>query len=108
MIRFHLDESMPNAVAAGLLERNRDCSVSKEVGLVGATDHEQLAFAKLDQRVIVTRDQDFLSIAAQSTDHAGIVYWTQKRHLGQLVRELDVLATATSAEEMHGVVLYCR
>lgn len=60
-IRFHLDESMPNAVAAGLLKRDRDCTVSNSVGHIGASDEKQLAYAVAHKRVLITRDDDFLA-----------------------------------------------
>ena len=88
MIRYHLDENIPNAVAIGLRNRERDVTTSSESGLNGKSDREQLDFATRNQRVIVTRDQDMLRLSADGTKHSGIVFWTEKRSLGQLVKDL--------------------
>lgn len=44
-IRFHLDESVSNAIAAGLIRREIDVTTTPEVGLIAASDLEQLSFA---------------------------------------------------------------
>jgi predicted nuclease of predicted toxin-antitoxin system len=105
-IRFHLDESMPTGVAYGLRKRDRDCTISKEVSLVSATDQEQLAYATLDKRVLISRDQDFLVLASQSNDHAGIIHWRQKTHFGQLVKDIDALTIDKAAEDLAGQVYF--
>ena len=106
MIRFHLDESMPNAVADGLRKRNRDVTTSKDAGLIASTDEEQLASALSESRVLVTRDSDFLVLNAEGVEHAGIVYWTEGHSLGFLIKELDSLCFDRTAEEMCGQVEY--
>ncbi len=85
-IRFHLDESMPNVVAEGLRRRGFDITTSIEAGLITATDPEQLAFSLREGRLLITRDQDFLRLSAQGAEHAGIVFWTERRSVGQLIR----------------------
>ena len=105
-IRFHLDESMPNDVASGLRKRSRDCTTSSSAGLIGATDEAQLAFATAESRTLVTRDTDFLTLAADGRGHAGIVYWTEKNHFGQLIKDLDALCLDYNAEEVQGAILY--
>ncbi|MEN0111198.1 MAG: DUF5615 family PIN-like protein [Planctomycetota bacterium] len=105
-VRFHLDESMPSSVASGLNQRDRDCTTSKGAGLLGASDEKQLTYAADDERVLITRDEDFLALAAQSSAHAGIVYWTQKRGPGQLVKDLDAWAGELDPALAHGRVFY--
>ena len=105
-IRFHLDENMPNAIAAGLRSRRRDVTTANDAGLLAATDEEQLSYAHSTGRVIVTRDADLLALNSQGVPHGGIVYWTEKRSLGQLVKDLDSLCFECTAEEMEGRVKY--
>ena len=47
-IKYHLDESVANAVANGLKHRGIDVTTSKAAGLIGASDLEQLGFAMRD------------------------------------------------------------
>ena len=106
-VRFHLDENMPKAIADGLRRRGIDVTTSADAGLISASDAEQLAFALSEQRVVITRDQDFLRLAAQGIEHAGLVYWTERqRSIGQLIRALDALTLDAKAEELGGRVIY--
>ncbi|MEG3849128.1 DUF5615 family PIN-like protein [Microcoleus sp. herbarium19] len=61
-VRFHLDESVESAIADGLRRRSIDVTTTPEVGLLGASDEEQVAFALVQGRVIFTYDADFLRI----------------------------------------------
>lgn len=97
---------MPNAVAEGLRKRNRDVTTSKDAGLIAGSDEEQLAFALSESRVLVSRDTDFLVLNSQGIDHAGIVYWTERRVLGFLIKELDSLCFDRTTDEMRGQVKY--
>ena len=105
-IRFHLDENMPHAVAEGLRRRDVDVTTTTDAGLVGATDQEQLMFAHGEGCVLVTRDADLLRLDAQGAEHAGIVYWTERRSIGQLISALDILSLESTEEEMRGRVVF--
>ncbi len=100
-IKYHLDESVSNAVANGLERRGVEVSTSKVAGLVGASDLEQLSHAATEGRVLVTHDDDFLRIHASGAKHAGIAYAHQKRlTIGQTVLALVALHRTRSAESM--------
>lgn len=43
-IRFHLDENVNSAIADGLRRREIDVTTTSEVGLISASDEEQLIF----------------------------------------------------------------
>jgi len=38
--------------------------------------------------------------------HAGIVYWTQGRSIGQLISALDMISVDHAPEELRGCVLF--
>lgn len=105
-IRFHLDENMPGAVAIGLRKRGRDVTTLIEVNLLAASDESHLAYALAEGRVVITRDQDFLVLDSKGQEHASIVYWTERHHFGQLIKDIDSLCFEKSAEQMHGNVEY--
>ncbi len=71
-IRFHLDEHVDHAIAEGLRRRGIDCTTTADVGLLGADDPDQLAFAKAQKRVLFSNDSDFLRIHHQGVEHCGI------------------------------------
>lgn len=106
-IRFHLDESMPNAVADGLRRRGLDVTTSSDAGLLSASDEDQLDFGRREGRAVITRDQDFLRLNAQALDHAGIIYWTERqRTVGQLIDALATMMVDYGEDELRGRVLF--
>jgi predicted nuclease of predicted toxin-antitoxin system len=99
-IKFYLDESVNVAVAAGLKRRGVYVITARDSGVLGLTDIEQLTYATKNGFVIVTHDDDFLSIASRK-NHAGIVYVHQQKYsIGDLIRHLKLLWDIVNAEEM--------
>lgn len=104
-IRYHLDEHIDPAIAAGLRQRGIDATTTAGQGLVGTSDARQLAFALAETRVFVTCDSDFLALASTGAAHAGIVFWaSRKKRVGQVVLDLALLWRTATAEEMAGRV----
>ncbi len=102
-VKFHLDESVSNVIAAALRRRGIDVTVSRETGLIGAADIEHLSFCAAERRVLVTHDDDFLALHAQRISHAGITYCApEKRTLGEIIQTLVLLWHALEPEEMTG------
>jgi predicted nuclease of predicted toxin-antitoxin system len=88
-IRFHLDENCPQAIAEGLRRHGIDVTTTPEVGLRGASDEDQTAYALAEGRVVFTQDRDFLRINAAGIPHAGIAYCRQgKQSIGGIIQGL--------------------
>lgn len=101
MIRFHLDEHVPTAIALGLRRRGVDVTTTIEAGLAGASDDEHLAFALSQGRVLVTEDDDFLVLHSRGVEHAGIAYCHQgSRSIRELLRLLLLLHECVAPQEM--------
>ncbi|MFW5666065.1 MAG: DUF5615 family PIN-like protein [Coleofasciculus sp.] len=104
-IRWHLDEQVDRAIAQALKQRGVDVTTTPEVGLLGATDEEQLAFAISQQRVIFTHDEDFLILHQQGVEHYGITYCHQNsRSIGDIVRGLILISEVLEPLDMHNHV----
>ena len=103
-VRFFTDEQVPKAVIMGLRRRGVDVLTVPEAGTLGASDGEQLRRARDEGRVIFTQDDDFLRLAATDSSHAGVVYATQERPIGQIIRGLMLIHGVLEAEEMAGRV----
>jgi len=100
-IRYHLDESVPSAIANGLRLRGSDVTTAKDAGLLEASDTAHIEFAHANQRVIFSFDDDFLSLASGGVEHSGIAYCHQwDRTIGQVVHGLVALWRDKTAEEM--------
>jgi predicted nuclease of predicted toxin-antitoxin system len=99
-MRYHLDEHVGRAIAAGLRRRGIDVTTTPEVGLIAATDSRQLEFAKQAGRVIFTQDEDFLAIGRTVT-HTGIVFSKQgRRSVGQIIEHLELIHFCLTPEDM--------
>jgi len=103
-IRYYLDEHIAGAVAEGLRRRGIEVLTLTEAEMLGASDEEHFAFAREEGRTIVTHDDDFLRLAAQTNDHAGVVYMPQRRSIGETVQGLALIADVLGAEGMRGHV----
>jgi predicted nuclease of predicted toxin-antitoxin system len=73
-IRFHLDEPVDPGVVRALRKHGIDVTTTQEAGLRTRADEDQLAFARKQERVLVTHDADFLRFASRTTDHPGVAY----------------------------------
>jgi hypothetical protein len=81
-----------------------DVLTKKDVGLLGATDEEHLAFANSQNRVIFTQDDDFLRLHTSGFDHAGIVYAPQHSSVGEVIRGLMLIVQVLEQKDMENHV----
>jgi uncharacterized protein with PIN domain len=108
-IKYHLDQHVTNAIAHGLRQLGIDVTTTHAVGLQDADDHDHMAYAAANGRVIITHDAGFLRRDAAGEHHAGIGYAPQtkyRRNPGGLIRAAHDLFVRKSAEEMMGCVEY--
>ena len=106
-IRFHLDEHLSPAIADGLRRRGIDCTTTRDAGLGGATDLEQLEFARRQRRVLVTHDSDFVALAAAGQSHFGIVHCRAgPRSVGRILAQLELIHLCLSEQDMINHVEY--
>ena len=106
-IRFHLDENVNPVVALALRRYGIDVTTTVEVNLRSSSDERQLAYALEENRVIVTHDDDFLRMAANSSDHPGIAYCHKEaRTIGQIISALHLIYQVLTPDEIRGRVEY--
>jgi hypothetical protein len=108
-IRLYFDEdAMDDDLVAALRARGVDVETAYEAGMIEREDHEQLAYATEQGRVVYTFNVGhFCALHAEllssGVSHAGIVV-SQQQHFGvgsQMRRLLNLIAAVTD-EEMHG------
>ena len=106
-IKYHMNEHCDPAIAAGLRRQGIDVTTTPEVGLIGATDEQQVAYALGAGRVIFTKDSDYLRLDASGASHAGIAYCHQNaRSIGEVIDGLTLIWEVYDPEEIAGRVEY--
>jgi uncharacterized protein with PIN domain len=106
-IRLYLDENLNPKIAEQLRRRGVDAVSARELGALGHADIDHLKRATEMNRVLVTADQDFLRLAAQGIQFAGIVFGVQENHsLGDWVNSLELICFVYEPEEMVNHVEY--
>ncbi len=100
-LRFYLDENVPVAVARQLQARGIETVTVRDLGLLGAADTVHLSKATADGFVFCTYDSDYLKMAAEGIEHAGIVFGQQDLHyIGDWVNSLSLLHALYTSDEM--------
>jgi len=105
-IRFHLDENGDPRIAIALRRLGVDVTLSDEVGLLQASDDRHLAFAISQNRVIITKDTDFLKIARSGIAHPGMVFFHDGTRIGEVVRYVRLIWEIMEPSEMTDRVEY--
>ncbi|MFW5682082.1 MAG: DUF5615 family PIN-like protein [Phycisphaeraceae bacterium] len=106
MIGYYLDINVSVRVAKALRARGIECMTAIDAGLADASDAEHFDYAAKHGLVLVTFDRDFLMLAAQRIDHAGIVFLKRQWGIGAIVKILDRLAASRSSQEIRGQIEY--
>ena len=105
--RFYFDESVQLAVSQQLALSGLDVVSAHSLDELGDSDSNHLIRATEMGRVLCTYDVDFLVLANEMTDHAGIIFATQKKtSIGGWVREIRALHSQMQAEDFVGLVIY--
>lgn len=104
---LYCDESIWVPVADGLRRRGWTVHTARDEDRLGDPDTEQLAYALDNDWILVTFDDDFLSLVKYSNlDHAGIIYVQQAgRDIGDVVKTIDEHLESRSADDRS--IHYC-
>jgi len=88
---LYCDESIWVPVADGLRRRGWTVHTARDEGTLGEPDREQLRYAVENDWVLLTFDDDFLSLVeGQGLEHRGVIYVRQAgRQIGDVVKAVD-------------------
>jgi predicted nuclease of predicted toxin-antitoxin system len=88
---LYCDESIWIPVADGLRRRGWTVHTARDEGTLGESDRKQLRYAVENDWLLLTFDDDFLSLVeGQGLEHRGLVYVRQAgRQIGDVVKLVD-------------------
>ena len=88
---LYCDESIWIPVADGLRRRGWTVHTARDEGTLGDPDHEQLRYAVENDWILLTFDDDFLSLVeSDEILHEGLIYVRQSgRQIGDVVKIVD-------------------
>jgi hypothetical protein len=102
-----MDQHFPAPVTQGLRQRGIDVRTAQEAGGCGLADADQLAFARSEERVMVTFDSDYLALHQSGVSRAGIAWCPQQRYgIGMLVQLLELLHGISDRDKMRNHAEY--
>lgn len=103
-MKIVLDEHIDPELGEYLAEEGHEAFHTLKYGR-GQTDREHLESAKQKDAVIVTRDDDFLSIASKK-QHPGIIFLTSYASISKLGEQIAHNLEGYSREDLRNSVLY--
>ena len=110
MLTCYADENVQAAVVAGLRRNGMDVVTAHDRGQRNTDDEILLGTATSEGRLLLTNDTDFLRIHSEwlalGRPHAGIVYWPQKKLVGEVIRKLIAYAHATASDDAASTVRF--
>lgn len=110
-LALYMDVHVPRAITTALRLRSVDVLTAQEDGASQLDDSRLLQRATELGRVIVSQDADLLREGVRRLDEheefSGIIYAHQLQiTIGKMVRDLELIAKATSHEEWRGKIEY--
>jgi predicted nuclease of predicted toxin-antitoxin system len=102
----YCDESIWIPVADGLRRRGWTIHTARDEGTLGDPDREQLRYAVERGWLLLTFDDDFLSLVeGEGLEHAGLIFVRQAgRQIGDVVKAVD--AHLQSRDENDQAIAY--
>jgi len=102
---FYMDVHIPRAITIGLRLRNINVLTTQEDNTTRLEDYSLLKRASSLERILVTFDEDFLSIANEmqrnGESFSGIVYChILNITIGQCIKDLELISNIYSSDEM--------
>jgi hypothetical protein len=106
-LKFYFDESVELAVSEQLAASGFDVVSAHSLDKLGDKDETRLARATAMGRVLCRYDMDFLRLAAEGANHAGLIFaQQQKASIGGWVREIRAIHARLKVEDIVGQVIF--
>lgn len=100
-IRFLMDVHVHSAITAGLCRRSVEVLTCQSANLGTAVDEDILEYARANNWVVFSQDDDFLKICSDAySNHNGLVYSHKRNSIGRIISGLMLIYEVLESEEM--------
>lgn len=107
VISLYLDENISPKIAIQLRRRGFQVVTTQELGVLGDRDENHLERATQMGFVLCPHDSDYLIMASQGFQHAGIVFGIQEvNSIGDWVKGLELIYSVYTPDEMRNHIEY--
>jgi len=108
---LYFDEDVDVRLAEALRQRGYDVETTREVGLLGVSDQQQLRYAVSQDRALVTHNiKHFPGIHSEwlekSLHHRGIVILIGRPDIGLWLRRMETLLDHFTKEELYDQLFF--
>jgi hypothetical protein len=104
---FYLDENVEVALAKQLQNRKIAVVTVRELNLLGKDDLFHLNNATRMGYVLCTYDSDYLQLASEGINHAGIIFGVWDKHsVGDWVKVIEFIHEILTPDDMRNQVEY--
>ena len=105
-MKFLADEHIESSIVTGLKLLGIDAISVNEAGKRESDDEEILRFAKENDRVIITRDSNFVKLHRKGAAHAGIVFISKFLAIGKTIGEIEKVSVLFESEHIKNTIIY--
>ena len=105
-MKFLADEHIELSIVTGLKLLGIDAISVNEAGKRESDDEEILSFAKENDRVIITRDSDFVKLHRKGVEHTGIVFIPKFLAIGKIIGEIEKVPILFESEHIRNMVIF--
>ncbi len=104
-IKLYSDEHIRKQIVYALKSKGINIISTDDVGNKGKSDIEQLKFAILDGRALLTKDADYLSITKMPVHH-GILFITKIKSDKEIVSSILEIIQTLEENDIENTVVY--
>ena len=105
-MKFLADEHIELSIVNGLKLLGIDAISVNEAGKRESDDEKILVFARNVDRVIITRDSDFIRLHKKGFQHASIVFIPEFMAIGKIISEVEKVSILFHNESIRNTIIY--
>lgn len=105
MIKVYAHENIERSIIFSLEQKGFDITSVNRENMRGLSDKDQFDFAVKNERVVLTRDSDFLKIC-EGREHPGVLYIPKRRKRKEIVKRVVRILELLDSDDLEDQILF--